>query len=238
MPVARRYFINLFTEETWRESRLNARFAFTGHTAKLRNRDVIQPGDVFLCWVTRVSACVGFMEVTGDVYEVEHEDPPTWRRGLYPLRYPTRLVKRVPLMRGVALSEIRDHTTDQTLWRWIFRNSGNEIPITDAEWIITQLDQRSSLAPDDDEPPLDDDEPPLDDGGAVGRDRPHARIQAKLLELGRGMGLETYVARNDRSYVYEGRPLADLASVDTLPVGLPDAVRRRVELVDVIWFAP
>jgi hypothetical protein len=29
--------------------------------------------------------------------------------------------------------------------------------------------------------------------------------------------------------------LTDLASVDTLPVGLPEAVRRRVELVDVIW---
>jgi hypothetical protein len=75
---------------------LNARFAFTGHTAKLRNRDVIQLGDVFLCWVTRVSACVGVMEVAGDVYEVDHEDPPTWRRGLYPVRYPTRLLSACP----------------------------------------------------------------------------------------------------------------------------------------------
>jgi hypothetical protein len=96
MARARRYFLNLFTEETWRESRLNARFAFTGHTAKLRNRDVIQLGDVFLCWVTRVSACVGVMEVAGDVYEVDHEDPPTWRRGLYPVRYPTRLLSACP----------------------------------------------------------------------------------------------------------------------------------------------
>jgi hypothetical protein len=41
--AGRRYFINLFTEETWRESRVNARFEYTGHTAKLRNRDEIGP---------------------------------------------------------------------------------------------------------------------------------------------------------------------------------------------------
>jgi hypothetical protein len=49
------------------------------------------------------------------------------------------------------------------------------------------------------------------------------------------MGLDTYVARNDRGSTYDGRSLGDLTSVSTLPVGLPDAVRRRVELVDVIW---
>jgi hypothetical protein len=36
MATVRRYFINLFTEETWRESRLNARYEFTGHTPRAR----------------------------------------------------------------------------------------------------------------------------------------------------------------------------------------------------------
>jgi hypothetical protein len=228
MPRARCYFLNLFTEETWRESRLNAHYEFTGHTAKLRNREVIQPGDAFLCWVTRVSACVGVMEVTGDVYEIGHEDPPTWRRGLYPVRYPTRLLRRVPLTQGVTLTEIRDHTDDAALWRWVYRNSGNEIPLADAEWIVTQLNQRPALAP-------DDDEPSLEDRSGEDRERPHVRLQAQLLRLGRAMGLDTYVARNDRSAFYGQQRLGDLASVDNLPVGLPDAVRRRVELVDVIW---
>jgi hypothetical protein len=34
---------------------------------------------------------------------------------------------------------------------------------------------------------------------------------------------------------YEDTKLGDLAIVDQLPVGLPDAVRRTVELIDVIW---
>lgn len=223
-----RYFINLFTEETWRESRLNARFAYTGHTAKLRNRDLIQSGDLFLCWVTRVSACVGVMQVTGDVYEVEHEDPPTWRRGLYPLRYPTRLVRRVALTDGVTLGEIRDHSDDPSAWGWVFRNSGNEIVRRDAEWIVAQLNARPALR-------LDSEEPSVDDAAGAAPERPHVRLQAKLLQLGRSMGLDTYVARNDRSTVYEGQALSDLATVANVPVGLPEAIRRRVELVDVIW---
>jgi hypothetical protein len=67
------------------------------------------------------------------------------------------------------------------------------------------------------------------------KDRPHVRIQAKLLKLGREMGLDTWVARNDRGTTYEDTKLGDLATVDQLPVGLPDAVRRTVELIDVIW---
>jgi hypothetical protein len=228
MARARRYFINLFTEETWRESRLNARFEFTGHTFKLRNREEMQPGDAFLCWVTRVSACVGVMEITGSVYEVEHEDPPTWRRGLYPVRYPTRMLKRVALTHGVTLADIRAHAQAPALWNWIYRNSGNEIPAADAEWIVSQLDGRPSLTP-------DADEPSLEEGDGADRERPHVRFQAKLLQLGRSMGLDTYVARNDRSSLYESRRLGDIASVGTLPVGLPEPVRRRVELVDVIW---
>src|SRR4051794_11053014 len=99
-------FINLFTQETGGGGRVNARFEYTGHTAKLLNRDEIKPGDVFLCWVTRVSACVAAYEVLSKAYEVEHEDPPTWRRGLFPVRYKVRLLVRVPLTGGVTLRDL------------------------------------------------------------------------------------------------------------------------------------
>jgi len=114
------------------------------------------------------------------------------------------------------------------LWNWVYRNSGNEVPAADAEWIIAQLQERPSLGPDEDEPSLEDE-------ASEARERPHLRLQARLLQLGRAMNLDTYVARNDRGSVYEGNRLGDLASVEALPVGLPEAVRRRVELVDVIW---
>ncbi len=93
---------------------------------------------------------------------------------------------------------------------------------------MEQLNLRPALA-------ADADEPAIEEETGDERERPHLRLQAKLLKLGRAMGLDTYVARNDRGSTYEGQRLGDLASVETLPVGLPESVRRRVELVDVIW---
>jgi hypothetical protein len=87
----------------------------------------------------------------------------------------------VPLTHGVALSEIRDHVLDPALWRWVFRNSGNEIPAPDAEWIIGQLEERPSLA-------SDADEPSLEDGNGEEPERPHLRLQAKLLGARPGNG--------------------------------------------------
>ena len=84
------YYMNLFTAETWREIRENAKFEYRGHRDGARNREKVRPGDVLLCYVTRTSAFVGALEVTSDVYEIDHEDEPTWSSDLYPVRFKTR----------------------------------------------------------------------------------------------------------------------------------------------------
>lgn len=225
------YFINLFTEETWREIRENADWQVTGHTENLRNRESIDSGDVFLCWVTKVSAFVGALRVTGPAFEVGPDGERIWRRSLFPLRFPVELVIRVPVGQGVGLHEIREHSVDQSLWRWVFRNSGNAIPNGDADWILSSLQDRPRLEPHDDEPVVlgeQTDEP----GGQ--RDTGHGRAQLELALLAKNAGLDVWIARNDRSRVVEGHCLGDL-SVESLPEGLPADVRRTIELIDVVW---
>jgi hypothetical protein len=198
----------------------------------LRNQGKIGPGGVFLCWVTKTSACVGALTVTSPAYEVLDEDPPTWLKALYPLRFKTELRLRVPITQGISLQQIREHTTDQVLWRWVFRNSGNEIPQTDAEWIVAKLEQTEpKLGPDDDEPEI-----PLELEAQPGEtDSDHPRIQRKLVQLGLDMGLDVWVARNDRGGAFvDSRTFGDV-SVDHLPAGLPEAGRRTVDLIDVVW---
>lgn len=131
-----RYWINLFTAETWRESRVNAKFGYTGHRIGARNQAQVQPGDIFLCYVTRVSAFVGALEATNTVYEIPDEDSRTWASDLYPVRFKTNLIMRVPLDEGVRLDEIRNRTSDSRLWPWVYRNSINEIPQDDGDWIL------------------------------------------------------------------------------------------------------
>ncbi|MBA3377170.1 MAG: EVE domain-containing protein [Actinobacteria bacterium] len=230
-----RYFINLFTAETWREIRTNANFEFTGHREAARNRSVVQPGDILLCYVTKVSAFVGALRVTSEVYEVEEEDPRTWASDLYPVRFRVELVARVPLASGVSLDDIRRRTDEAPLWKWVYRNSLNEIPATDAEWIFEQLNSTEpQLGSGDPEPELADELAIEDEEVAERRDTHHATIQGRLVTLGRDLGLDVWVAQNDRGVEYNGARLGDL-STEALPPGLPDDVRRRVALIDVIW---
>jgi len=67
------------------------------------------------------------------------------------------------------------------------------------------------------------------------RGRVHSRVQARLLELGRALGYDVWVASNDRGTSVDGRPLGRDA-LDELPeLALDPDVRRTVELIDVLW---
>jgi len=64
----------------------------------------------------------------------------------------------------------------------------------------------------------------------------HTRIQYLLLTLGAEMGLDVWVARNDRSKVWQGRSLGSLPDiVEQLPTQFNEATQRTIELIDVLW---
>jgi hypothetical protein len=64
----------------------------------------------------------------------------------------------------------------------------------------------------------------------------HTRIQYLLLTLGAEMGLDVWVARNDRSKVWQGRSLGSLPdTVEQLPTQFNEATQRTIELIDVLW---
>ncbi|MBX7207996.1 MAG: hypothetical protein K1X78_06790 [Verrucomicrobiaceae bacterium] len=64
----------------------------------------------------------------------------------------------------------------------------------------------------------------------------HTEIQFCLLSLGMEMGLDLWVARNDRSRKWNGRTLGDFPSlVRELPTQFNEATTRTIELIDVLW---
>ena len=64
----------------------------------------------------------------------------------------------------------------------------------------------------------------------------HTEIQALLARMGRAMGRDVFVARNDRGHDWHGRPLGELPGVvDRLPTHFNDATDKVVELIDVLW---
>lgn len=64
----------------------------------------------------------------------------------------------------------------------------------------------------------------------------HTEIQHALLVLGRDMGFDLWVARNDRSKIWSGTTLGSLAGmVEKLPTQFNEATNRTIELIDVLW---
>jgi hypothetical protein len=64
----------------------------------------------------------------------------------------------------------------------------------------------------------------------------HTEIQCALLTLGRDMGFNLWVARNDRSKVWNGTTLGSIPGmVDQLPTQFNEATNRTIELIDVLW---
>jgi hypothetical protein len=64
----------------------------------------------------------------------------------------------------------------------------------------------------------------------------HTEIQHALLMLGRDMGFDLWVARNDRSKIWNGITLGSLPGmVEQLPTQFNEATNRTIELIDALW---
>lgn len=64
----------------------------------------------------------------------------------------------------------------------------------------------------------------------------HAEIQYQLLTLGAELGLDVWVARNDRGRKWNGAALGSLPKMlDELPTQFNEATTRTIELIDVLW---
>jgi hypothetical protein len=73
---------------------------------------------------------------------------------------------------------------------------------------------------------------PADTEAAAATTR-HTEIQHALLVLGRDMGFDLWVARNDRSKIWNGNTLGSLPGiVNRLPTQFNEATNRTIELID------
>ena len=64
----------------------------------------------------------------------------------------------------------------------------------------------------------------------------HTEIQWLLLKLGSDMGLDVWVARNDRGRDYNGHRFADVSHLRSdLPQQFDEVTNRTIELIDVLW---
>jgi len=254
--MSRKYWLDLFTGKTWEE--------FLEHGAKIsgfrasrkRLAERISLGDYLLCYLTGISRFIGILEVKSKCYE---DATPIWKDEQFPIRFDVELVEKLDAKTAVPVLSLKDDLElfqglkSRNAWTGFFRGSPAEFSANDGEAITRAIrkaaknpveleyDERkyrrktktydskigAVTVPEDHEP-----EPEK----AQTEETTHEEIQWLLLKLGSDLGLDVWVARNDRNRTHNGVNFQDIPHLRReLPRQFDDATNRTIELIDVLW---
>ena len=124
--MARTYWIDLFTVETWKEFQDHGSDVSGFSEKRWATVQRMKPGDYLLCYLTRVSRWVGLLEVAGEPF---YDEEPIWRSAVYPSRVPVRAVLQLAPEHGVPVLNMREELTifrgldNPNRWQGPFRGS-------------------------------------------------------------------------------------------------------------------
>jgi hypothetical protein len=263
------YWLDLFTGTTWREFReAGANISgFRGRQAKIAKR--VQPGDIFLCYLTGVMRWVGALEIA----DLTTDTRKIWKEEDFPVRFAVKPLMMLEPEHGVPMKELEGRvkfyadSKDRGKFKGIVRGSLHQIFSKDGELILSLLrkaEQSPTFRPVDPkklarkalykvEPKkgtskqvtlVSVPEPEETAVTAVSEAQEstesattrHSEIQHQLLTLGGELGLDVWVARNDRSRKWNGVALGSLPRMlDQIPTQFNEATTRTIELIDVLW---
>src|SRR5215218_2611337 len=258
----RSYWLDLFTGVTWHEF-LEAGATVSGfREGRWKTVQRIKSGDYLLCYLTGVSRFIGVLEVTSDPFK---GTTPIWKDEVFPSRVEVKEVVSLTPETAVPILHLKDRLTifqnlnSPNAWTGHVRGSPARWKAADGEAIIEALMEAknnpvvrpipkgklgprpkpvkgrggSFTVPDDkgtvEETPKTRIEEPSKETTA------HTEIQWLLLKLGSDMGLDVWVARNDRSREANGRSFVDLPRLrKELPLQFDEVTNKTIELIDVL----
>jgi len=226
--MKRRYWLDLFTGNTWEEF-IKSEATVTGFR-KRRHKLAkhIKPGDYFLCYITGISRFAGVLEAKSECYIDESNN--IWKNEDFPVRFDVEFIYKLTPETGIYIQDLNDKLSifkdrsSPRAWTAQFRGSPAEFNQDDGEIIVEEIkkavinpvkreynkkkylrtpktyDTKIGVVtvPEEDEP---EPQVPPEENKLT-----HEDIQGILLKLGSDLGLDIWVARNDRNKTYCGRP--------------------------------
>jgi hypothetical protein len=259
----RNYWLDLFTGATWQEF-LDAGAQISGFRESRWNIvQQIKPGDYLLCYLTGISRWIGVLEVVSEPFQ---DDTPIWKDEVFPCRVRVKLLVGLTPETAVPIAELRDqlsifeNISSPVAWTGYLRGSPIKWKTSDGEVIVQavqeaqrhpvsrpvdqrKLEKRPTVlhtqrlgqvtVPGIDEPLEKEDISSLE---APGTPRLHTEIQWLILKLGNDMGLDVWVANNDRSQGVNGHKFTDLPRLKKeLPLQFDVETTQIIKLIDVLW---
>lgn len=260
----RQYWLDLFTYKTWTEF-LRAGGSISGFRESCWTTvQKIKPGDYLLCYLTGISRWIGVLEVTGKPYL--DTTTRIWDMDQFPARVPVRIVHRLEPRTAMPILEMKDQLSIfnnlKSPWAWTgaVRASPARWKHDDGAAVVAAVELGVKVPKDKPfdptklakTPPIfkaknvgpvtipssDIEEVPASGEDTAQSKEPsaHLEIQYLLLKLGSDMGLDVWVARNDRGREFKGSALSDVPRLKKeLPVQFDEATNNTIELIDVLW---
>ena len=254
----RNYWLDLFTGTTWQEF-LDAGGDVSGFREKRwKTVQQIKVRDYLLCYLTGVSRFIGVLEVVKPAYK---ETTPIWKDEEFPCRLKVKIAIALTPETAVPVRELSDKLSflkdmdSSAAWTGHFRGSPAKWKIPDGEAVLAALTEAerkpvrrpvdpaklarrpralkakigSVTVPGADEAIEETSSTPKEASA-------HTEIQWLLLKLGNDMGLDVWVARNDRNREFNGNRFSELSRLKSeLPLQFDEATNRTIELIDVLW---
>ena len=256
-----KYWLNLYTWNTWQEF-LAAGGEITGFRKRRRRTvDRVKIGDICLCYMTGISRFFAIQEVIEKPYI---SDTQVWSEATFPCRVPVKNIMFLQPEFAVPVISLRqelsffENMSSPHAWTGFFRGSPNEIKPKDAQVIIEALENaevnpvardfdrrklerkvkvyetKAGTVSIPDEEDENETKPQLTE--INNENITHDEIQWLLLYLGQQIGLDLWVANNDRNKTFAGNDFRDFPNLRTsLPVQFDAATNRTIELIDVLW---
>ncbi len=252
------YWLDLFTGTTWQEF-WDAGAKVSGfRESRWKSVQAMRPGDFLLCYLTGVSRFIGVLEVVGEPYRDEAR---IWKDEIFPCRLHVKPSIALTPETAVPVQDLRDKLSafadlkSPNAWTGHFRGSPVRWKTADALAVVEALKaaKANPVAREVDPAKLarrprtlaakigpvtvpGTNESTISESEIEPEAKPHTEVQALLLRLGADMGLDVWVARNDRSREWNGTKLGVLPKVKgDLPVQFDEATNRTIELIDVLW---
>ncbi len=196
-----------------------------------------------ICYLTGVSQLIGVLDITGEPFWGQEE---IWSSLAFRSRVPVAPRIILDQRHGIPISSMRDELSIFTAgktprsWTTYVRRSPTKWPVEDGEKVIQRLKKAAPppkpLEPTPEAPKAEPETPRLLLRTPKNEASAHLHIQWQLAKLGNDLGLDIWVARNDRSREINGHQFSDLEGLlVNLPVLFEPQTRAIVEMIDVIW---
>ncbi len=261
--MGRSYWLDSFTGKTWEEFlKAGANVSGFRETRKTTCKRV-KAGDYFICYITGVQRFIGVLEVMSEVFI---DNKPIWENQLFPVRFNVKVVHKLTPEAAVPRNLIEhlnyEKLTSLSAWGGFLRGSPQKFHPHDGELIIKEIIKAKDnpVSRDFDKkkyfrtpktyetkngivtiPETENNEethsPELKNiQKPEGNTVTHEQIQWLLLEIGSRLGLDVWVARNDKNKEFNGKLFKDIKGMRTeLPNQFDDATNRTIQLIDVLW---